>query len=320
MPKDSAVQEDPIVQDAITSRDAFSWTEFEHRCQKPDHRRIGNWMARRISRPLALRVTRVLVPYGVSAHAMTFIALGVATAAVACFTCGTMVSWLVGAALLQLWYLLDHVDGQLARYANKESLDGAGLDYLMHHLVNLLLPLGMGWGLFRQSGVSWWMLVGVAASVGLLSIGLIHDVRYKAFIKRLKRVRGELVVRGGGAARPTPQPAMPRQWNRMILRYARKMCEIHVVMNVLTVIALAAMTLADVKFMGGKAMLATIAVLSLALAAFDVLRGLRNEAAEREFAQWYGPQEGTTLAFENGWWRVVRYDDNPNSHSAVTSS
>ena len=48
--------------------------EFSRRCQKPDHDRIGNWMARRISRPLALRITWVLAPWGVSANTATLAA------------------------------------------------------------------------------------------------------------------------------------------------------------------------------------------------------------------------------------------------------
>src|SRR5262245_65873939 len=100
-----------------------SLSELEARCQKPDHRRVGNWMARRIARPLALRVTRVVLPMGVSAHAATLAAWAVAMGAVVCFGQGTIAGWLLGAALLQLWYLLDHVDGQLARYYRSESLE-----------------------------------------------------------------------------------------------------------------------------------------------------------------------------------------------------
>ncbi len=45
-----------------------SLDDLERRCQKPEHRRVGNWMARRISRPAALRVTHVVAPWGISAN------------------------------------------------------------------------------------------------------------------------------------------------------------------------------------------------------------------------------------------------------------
>src|SRR5947209_5546299 len=138
--------------------------DFESRCQKPDHRRVGNWMARRITRPFALRVTRVVLPLGVSAHMATLAAWGVGLAAAASFGWGTVAAWLVGAALLQLGYLLDHVDGQLARYLQTDSLDGTAIDYLMHHTINLLLPIAVGWGL-AADGARQWLLLGLAWGV-----------------------------------------------------------------------------------------------------------------------------------------------------------
>jgi hypothetical protein len=62
--------------------------ELELRCQKPDHRRIGNWMARHVTRPLALRVTWLLLPMGLSAHAATLIAWLTGLAAAAAFAWG----------------------------------------------------------------------------------------------------------------------------------------------------------------------------------------------------------------------------------------
>lgn len=286
-----------------------SWHEFELRCQKPDHRRIGNWMARRVARPLALRITWVLAPTGISAHAMTFLALLTAMGAAAAFAIGTTSSWLAAAVALQFWYLLDHVDGQLARYSRKETLDGAALDYLMHHVVNLLVPLGLGWGLFRQSGSEYWMLVGVMAAVGLLLIGLIHDVRYKAFHKRLKRVCGELRVIGGGGAKPSPQPAIPRHWARFGMWCARKSCEIHVIMNLLTISAVASCLLGDAALLSGKILLATLALLAVGTAAWDLARGLSRESAEQEFAAWFKPDEGSIFTLEDGWWKLLPCDE-----------
>ncbi|MBN2295071.1 MAG: hypothetical protein JXM70_21765, partial [Pirellulales bacterium] len=91
-----------------------SLEELERICQKPDHRRLGNWMARRLSRPTALRVTWLIVPWGISANAATLLAWAVGMASAAAFAMGSPGWWLLAAALLQLWYLLDHVDGQLA--------------------------------------------------------------------------------------------------------------------------------------------------------------------------------------------------------------
>lgn len=310
----------PQIEHKPNVHNANAWREFERRCQKPDYKRIGNFMARRIARPLALRITWVLAPIGISAHAMTFISLGVAIAAALVLALGSVWSILAGALLLQLWYLLDHVDGQLARFAQKETLDGAALDYLMHHLVNLMIPLGLGWGLYRQSSVAWWMLAGVASGMSLLAIGLVHDVRYKAITKRLKRVRGELRVIGGGGAKPAAQPPIPREPKRLAMWLARKLCEVHVVMNLLTLVGLVALLFADELLLGGKLLLGGLAVLSLLLAGFELTRGLARASAEREFSAWYAPPADSTLIFEDGWWKVVSCCDKQAGERPTASS
>jgi hypothetical protein len=288
--------------------DTHTITEFERRCQKPDHRRVGNWMARRVARPLALRVTRLVIPLGISAHAMTLIAWATGIAAAVAFGFGTASAWLVGAGMLQLWYLFDHVDGQLARYHRRESLDGAALDYVMHHAINLLVPFGLGWGAAVQTGQQAWIIVGLGCGAGLLLIGLVHDSRYKAIFKRLKRLEGELRVTGGADGRPTPQPAMPRSPVRLLAWTARKACEIHVVMNLVTLVALSqCILLWTLEYDGsaiGRWYLAGLAACATLVAAAGLLRGLKQEAAEREFAAWFAPPPGSTLELVDGWWQV----------------
>jgi hypothetical protein len=279
-------------------------TELERRCQKPDYRRVGNWMARRISRPLALRLTRVILPTGISAHAMTLLAwtCGVAAAAAYCF--GTLPGWMLGALLLQVWYLLDHVDGQLARFHGEASLDGVQLDYLMHHTINLLTPIGIGCGLAWQRLEPLWQVAGVTWGVSLLLLGLAHDARAKAFLQRLKRLHGTLEVIGGGACRPTPTPPVPRRPLKFLAFLLRKSCETHVLMNLLTLLAAVAWWCGDAELLSGRWLLATLAPAAVLLAAVTLFRSIRRQTAEHEFAAWFRPRTGEQLTFRDGWWHV----------------
>lgn len=260
-----------------------SLAELEVRCQKPDHRRSGNWMARRISRPAALRITWVVHPWGISAHAMTIAAILCTIAAAVAFARGDVPGWLAGAALLQLWYLLDHVDGQLARLHGAATLDGMQLDYLMHHVVNLVIPWGVGLGLMLATGTAAWMVAGLTWSLGLLLLGLVNDARYKAFIGRLKQLDGPLMVVVG----EKPKSSFAPRKNALvrIVHAARKLCEIHVVMNSLTAIAVAQSLIGNIS--PGEWYLAFAAPLALATALATLARDVHRGAAEREFAQWY---------------------------------
>ncbi len=278
--------------------------EFERLCQKPDHRRVGNWMARHVTRPAALQITRVIAPSGISAHAVTLLAWAWGMAGAAAFAWGTIWGWVAGAATLQVWYLLDHVDGQIARLRGTASLDGVQLDYLMHHTVNLLVPLGVGYGLSVRTGEPIWHAGGLVWGVALLLITLQHDARYKTFFKRLKRVHGTLHVCGGAGGRPAPQPPIPRRPFRLAAWAARKLCETHVLLNVLALIALGQLLTGDAQLLAGSITLATLPPVAVAVAAWSIGRSLHSGAAEREFAAWFRVPPGRELVFVDGWWLV----------------
>jgi hypothetical protein len=277
--------------------------DLERRCQKTDYRRVGNWMARRVSRPLALRVTWVVQNWGISAHAATALAGLLALGAAISFGCGAIAGWLAAALLLQLWYLLDHVDGQLARLHGASSLDGVQLDYLMHHAVNLLVPWGVGFGLAGPQRDLAWLVLGLAWSLGLLLIGIINDTRYKAFIARLKEVDGALSVLGGGSRYEASSPQSHRPL-RMAAYMIRKACEIHVVMNALTLIAVIEWALDDTSLTLSRGYLVLMAPLSLMLAGASIVRSLSRGDCEREFAVWYRVPSGCSMTFAAGRWNV----------------
>lgn len=278
--------------------------ELEDRCQKPNHREVGNWMARRISRPMALRITWIVAPWGISANLATLSAWASGVGAAAALGWGTSAGWLLGAVLLQLWYLLDHVDGQLARLHGTASLDGVQLDYLMHHTINLLVPLGIGFGLFARTAEPLWLIGGLAWGTSLLMITLQHDARYKAFVRRLKRLRGELRVCGGGGGRPLPQPAIPRSPIRFLAWAARKLCETHVTMNLIFVLAVMQLLAADGGLFSARTYLLVMVPLAGSVAVWTIVRSQSDQSAEKEFAAWYRVPPEFELVFLDGWWVV----------------
>jgi len=283
-----------------------SLAELSDRCQKPNHRRVGNWVARRITRPAALPITWLMLPSGISAHAVTLIALGCGMAAAAALAWGTSTGWLTAAIFLQLWYLLDHVDGQVARYRGTDSLDGVQLDYLMHHTINLLVPLGAGFGAFVRSGEPWWLFAGLAWGLGQLVSGLFDDTRYKAFICRLKSLDGELQVVGAGSREITrPTRLSPNPLKRLVW-LARKLSEPHVMMHVLLAVAITQLMLADKSLTVGRLYLAFMAVISSVLAPARIFRSIQRQEAETEFKAWYQLPNDCELEVGKTGWRVTR--------------
>lgn len=304
---------------AFPKRGRLSLAELERRCQKPDYQRVGTWMARRIARPAALRITWCLAPWGVSANMMTWFAWAVSMASAWAFAAGNVWGWTWGALLLQLWYLLDHVDGQLARLRGTASLDGVQLDYLMHHSVSLAIPLGVGFGMFQQNGQTLWLLAGAMWGWGGLLVGLQNDAQYKAFFHRLWTLREQgqpprgRPVSDAPSALPVRPTVCPEIGNRSKDLYAgalasnqgkgvvggaigaagrwigRKTCEIHVVMNLLTVLAAVAWLAQVWPPMGwvSKGYVVGMSVLAPVVALGSLWRSQRQQRCEKEFAQWF---------------------------------
>lgn len=287
-----------------------AWAEFRRRCLKPDSDRLGTWTARRIARPVALRITWIVAPLGVTAHQATLFAGLTALAAMVGFAHGSPIGWLVGAALLEAWYVLDHVDGQLARRRETASLDGTTLDYLMHHSISLLLPTALAYGVVRQTGSPAWCLVGAAWSWGMLLLGLRHDARYKSFVQRLKLLYGTLHVVGGGGGRPTPA-AWPKRRVRNLAGWCLlKLFEAHTLAHLLLFVSAARLFFPIVQEFLAIATVAVPALPAVPLAVYFIARDLRCHEAETQFAAWFRVPEGATLEFRDGRWYV---DENATS-------
>lgn len=149
--------------------------------QKPDYKRKGNWMARNITRDMALPVTWLALHFPISANFITLLSLITGISACLFFSFGSKISILIGSVMLQIWYLLDHVDGQVARYRKEESVTGVFFDYIAHHLIHIGIFIGIAWALYAGTADKAYLLFGTGAAAGILILNLTADSRYKAF-------------------------------------------------------------------------------------------------------------------------------------------
>jgi len=123
---------------------------------------------RYVARPLAAVLLVPLERSPITPNQVTFASLAVFVVAAA-----ILVGWPGGAGLLlaagvvQLSYVLDCVDGQLARLRGTSSPVGAHLDFLMDELKAFLLVAACAVRLWRASGEPQWLLEGLAALVAV---------------------------------------------------------------------------------------------------------------------------------------------------------
>ena len=150
--------------------------ELEAACggegRDPSEPRNFRTLYARIVRRLSIRFTWLLLHTPLSANQVTVLAVltGVAGA--------LLLAWsdfwpLLGAlALLQLSFVLDFSDGEIARYRALESEEetnpgGAYLDWIGHYYVPATMIAAVGYGAFSINGHDWLLL---AAFVSILSL------------------------------------------------------------------------------------------------------------------------------------------------------
>ena len=214
-----------------------SLKELNKICQKPRYKEVGNWMVRNILRDAALPITWLLLHTSVTANQVTLFSLILGLAGISFFMLPGAGWFLAGALFLQIWYLLDHVDGQIARYRKTASMTGRFFDFVMHHILHgaLLFPLGY-YAYFRTKD-ELFILWGFAAAFSMTVFNMLYDVQYKTYFEKLSQMKSVEIMQPS----PLPSPATQERGKRSERHFfslLHKACEMHVMMNVLTGAAL----------------------------------------------------------------------------------
>ncbi len=87
-----------------------------------------NWFDRNFTRRISMYLTKPFLMMGLSANQVTAISLLVGLAAGVLMVFPDPVLWLIGIPLFYLYFVLDCVDGEIARYRKTSSLVGSYLD------------------------------------------------------------------------------------------------------------------------------------------------------------------------------------------------
>lgn len=154
--------------------------ELRRALQKPKGEQSAwGWLfTRRISIYVTLLVSRTPV----TPNQLTFVSIIVGIAAGLLWTHGSHLGFIIGAVLFQLMYLLDCVDGELARYKNMSSPKGAYLDFVGHYFTSFAMIVGASLGLRKNLG-DLPLYLGLVIVILHLGDELLRDLLYKTKLK-----------------------------------------------------------------------------------------------------------------------------------------
>ena len=117
-------------------------------------------------RRFSIHVTLRLAPTAVSPNMVSVAGLVLTVAAAGLVATGDGRAVLAAALLLLSAYVLDCVDGELARLRNQSSRLGIHIEHLGNWLVVGLLQIGLSHGAFVQTGNTLFLLLGMASLFG----------------------------------------------------------------------------------------------------------------------------------------------------------
>ena len=144
----------------------------------------GYWVFRQVS----YYPTWLFLKLGISANSVTIMGFILGLAGCALLAFGGYVSIIIGAILINLWALLDYVDGNIARYSGSGSKFGAFIDNANGLVVSGLLFLAAGIGAFHHGDLffSWlsrpvFIMLGGWASLFYILPRFIADEFAKVF-------------------------------------------------------------------------------------------------------------------------------------------
>jgi hypothetical protein len=109
------------------------------------------FVSRYLNRPISRGVTRLLLRFPTTPNAWTLLIFPIPIIASLILLQGTYWSFLWGLVLFQVFSVLDGCDGEIARAKFLESERGRQLDDLFDILSNILLVVGLGFGLGRPA-------------------------------------------------------------------------------------------------------------------------------------------------------------------------
>ncbi|WP_411141897.1 CDP-alcohol phosphatidyltransferase family protein [Streptomyces sp. x-80] len=141
-----------------------------------DRRSGEHWAGRLYMREISLRCDRYLVNTRITPNQLTYLMVVAGILAGAALLVPGLTGAILGAVLIQLYLLLDCVDGEVARWRKQTSITGVYLDRIGHYLSEAALLVGFGIrgaDVFHQqgAGTNWlWAFLGTLAALGAILI------------------------------------------------------------------------------------------------------------------------------------------------------
>ncbi|MCX4966011.1 CDP-alcohol phosphatidyltransferase family protein [Streptomyces sp. NBC_00654] len=187
-----------------------------------DRRSGEHWAGRLYMREVSLRIDRHLVNTRVTPNQLTYVMTVAGALAAPALLVPGIAGAVLGVLMVQLYLLLDCVDGEIARWKKQYSLAGVYLDRVAAYLCDAAVLVGFGlraadlWG---EGRIDWlWAFLGTLAALGAILIkaetDLVGVARHQGGMPPVKEAASEPRSSGMALAR---RAAAALKFHRLVL-------------------------------------------------------------------------------------------------------
>lgn len=174
--------------------------ELKYICWKSPEEHRKKPLYTRFIRHLSIYITWLLLHTSITANQVTVLQIIAGIAGAICLAANRLIP---GIILLQLGYILDCVDGEVARYRRNPSLSGVSLDMAGHFIVTPLMYFGFALGIYLKTHILLFLILGFFSSLfalPIVSLAIDHVVMNLLRKDKMPQIKSSIDSRTAGHA------------------------------------------------------------------------------------------------------------------------
>ncbi len=215
----------------------LSYDEVRRRCLKPNMAEKPLY-AKHVTHFFSTRLVWMVGENPVNPNHITTLSLVTGLWAASFFWSPTPGRVLCGAVLLELYYVFDAMDGQLARLQKRSSKTGAFYDSIVTYIVQPALYVSIGWGVYYYTLDALDLVAAFVAAFATLWVTLLWHFQAAIFLYFIKRSKGVKIK--AAATAPSPAALFAGSPLKSLFTLLQKSLTFPFTMNLLTAIGIAA--------------------------------------------------------------------------------
>lgn len=188
---------------------------------------------RYVTHKISIRIVKLLLHTSISPNQITLLSIVIGIISSIMFAAAIPVYFFAGALILELYYVLDAVDGQLARCKKLSSMTGGYFDYISNYIVPPSVFFCIGLGLVRDSGDILPIIFAFSASISVSLISIFSECKHSVFVSAIKKASSVKVKKAVGEIKSDDKLSFPRY----LFSILHKLCTYPTIMNIIVFVA-----------------------------------------------------------------------------------